>query len=405
MLRDRVVDSLTHWRIVCRNEAILYYYPCMGITVSHTSALYMLRMMRAQGYDFTKPTNARLVKPTPWVGERWGSRAFDDSLWAWQKPKRDCHLDILVRNAEERVRMRMVDSHICATKLPKGSILWVDEHASIVSPELLFVQMAGIMSLPALVLLGYELCGHYARCPEDPINGPVADELPAVTSVSDLRRYATSVSALTGKGRAVEALEYVNDNAISAPEGLLGTFFSLPMIELGYGMGHVTLNRRLRIHAAEEGDARHRYPDIMFSFAPIGINYDGEDHLELSEIVEATKICERADKTEERAAALTERERVCREVRAKAVDVICRDRDLASEGVLVFRVVKEDLSEEGGLDKVIRRILGCARNLLGVDTTPYEAALDDTELCRERNELLRAFWPHGESPMGRREVV
>ena len=364
-----------------------------------------MRTLRARGCNFARLDDTRLVKPVPWVGQRWGKRAFADDVWAWQKPERNRHLDVLVRSRSDRVRMQTVDSHVCATKLPKGSVLRVDEHMSVVGPGLLFVQMAEVMSLPALVMLGYEMCGHYCRYADAPIAGPVVDGLPALTSVDDLRDYAEVVRALTGKSRALEALEYVDDGALSAPEGFLGTFFSLPAIELGYGMGPVALNRRLCIGAAGEGDAQHRYPDISFSFAPIGINYDGEEHLRLSDIVEATVVAERLDKTEERAAALTERERVCAAVRAKAFDDICRDRDLASGGMLVFRVVKEDMAVDGGLDKVVRRICGCARNLFGVDTAQFEATLDDTQLSEERRELMRTLWPHGSAALPPREVV
>ena len=79
------------------------------------------------------------------------------------------------------------------------------------------------------------------------------------------------------------------------------------------------------------GRTRSRYPDLSFSFAPIGMNYDGEDHLDLTGIARATRKAAQAegDSRIEHEAALREK---LESERAKVVDDNRRNRQLpASE--------------------------------------------------------------------------
>ena len=365
----------------------------MGITLSHASALRTMRFLRANGANFHEMDRIALSEPTPWVRGRWSMLEFAPGNWCWSPPSAAEPLDVLVGAPSERLRMNNVRSHVCRAELPASSIIWLDEHASIPCPPLLFIQMAELVPLPALVLLGHELCGHFTRHAGNPAFGPVIDGIRPATSVEEIRDYLASVSGVAGMRKVRRAVSYVADHALSAPEAVLATMYSLPETECGYGMGPVTLNQRIEL-AGASGASGHvaRYPDILFSFAPMGINYDGERHLDLPRLV---KVARDASLAEAESQADAERAllAVTAEIREKAVDDIWRTRELASQGFLVFPVVKEDLEGRGRLDMFTRQVLACARTVFGIDTSRFERALEDRGLARDRQRLLDSLLP------------
>ncbi len=367
----------------------------MGVTLCHLSALDVVRILRAESVELSELDTAQLAKPSTWTSKRWCAREFAKNVWRWPQPSQAQHLHILIGNRNDRVRLSTVDSHIITRKLPNGSILRVDANTCIVCPELLFAQLAEVFSLPTLVMLGYELCGHFSRNALDPLNGNVTMELSPVTSVDDIRGYLALVPGLRGVMLAREALRYVCDHAVSPPEALLATMYSLPFEESGYGLGPVTLNDKVDVSDADGSAPRFRYPDLQFSFAPLGINYDGEeDHLDLDGLIKAAQhVCSADAKDVEEArrdlAAKYE------QVRGKVVDDKLRNAQLASSGKIIFPATKEDLSDGESLDRFTRLLLGCASTVFGVDTTEWIQRLDNTEEKRDRNALLRELSPGG----------
>ena len=339
----------------------------------------------------------KVARPLPWVGKRWSMREFSPETWGWQQPSKNRKLDILVGSPDERVRMAGITSHVCTASLPANAIIWLDEHTTMPSPPLLFAQMAETASIPALVLLGNELCGHFSRSADNPQAGPITDQLPAATSVSEIASFLEAAANLSGRTRAREALRYVSDHAISSPEAVLATMYSLPPKESGYGMGPVTLNRRISISDGNgQQSVSARYPDLLFSFAPVGINYDGEGHLDLAGLVQSARKAELADaeNKQQAEAALSAK---LHDVRSKAIDDIQRNRQLAASGYIVFPATKEDISEWGALDELTREILSCARTVFGADVHRYEETLEDTDRARDRFMLLNAMLPTGTS--------
>ena len=376
----------------------------MALTISHASALRITRLLRSEGVNLAQMDHTALAHPAPWTRNRWSKREFQPETWNWQQPDPRCKLDILVSSPDERLRIKHVRNHICSANLPDGSILWLDEHTSMPSPALLFVQIAETASLPALVLLGHELCGNYTRCAHNPAEGPIIDNISAATSVAEIRAFLNSVTGVTGMNQAKAALDLIADHTLSAPEAILSTMYSLPPRESGYGMGPVALNRRIALTVeSNQTNAAARYPDILFSFAPIGLNYDGEGHLDLVGLADAARQAALADADAKAQAehALTAK---LITVREKAVDDIQRNRQLAAEGFIVFPVVKEDLYEWGALDTLTRQILACAREVFGVDTSAFEETLENTELARDRPALLNAMLP-GQPQRGASEII
>lgn len=358
----------------------------MSLTLSFQSALEVIRTLRIEGLSIHEMDTVPLSRPQPWVGKRWTMRDFDDEFWRWRCPSPREPVHVLAPGNVGRVRSSLIRLHTCWRELPPRSIIWLDRYSSVVCPELLFLQMAEEMSLPELVMLGYELCGHFSRFPENPYD--VKDQVPATTSVENIRAYVSNFKKGHGVAKVREALDYVCDHAISVPEAVLATMYSLPVSESGYGMGPLVLNERVKIEKPDLWvESQSRYPDIMFSIAPIGINYDGSGHLDLPGLVAIAQKAALA-KGESRNEMQLALQRKMNEVRAKVVDDNMRNRQLMSQGRIVIPVTKEDLYGYGHLDGLTRHILRCARLLYGADVREYEKMLDDTLIQRDRQVLL-----------------
>lgn len=375
----------------------------MGLTISHNSALRATRILRANGEDLRLMTNVSIVQPSTWVGKRWSMKEFLSDKWKWDCPRVAHPLHVIVANASHRIRMQNVVCHVQSMDMPSNSYVWLDEFARMSSPEYLFVQMAESLSLPELVLLGHELCGNFTRSAGNPVHGKVIDHVPPATDTDQLRQFIRGAKTTSGVAKARQALDYVSDHAVSVPEAILATIYSLPQAELGYGMGPVRLNQRVQVTDDEDAEqnededdreARTRYPDLLFSFAPIGINYDGENHLDLKGLVESAKAhAIAATGTETALQAEQELKEKLVAVRSKVVDDIRRNRQLASKGKLVFPLTKEDLYGQNKLDNFTRRILSCAHTVFDTDIRPFMRGLDNSALCRERNALLESMLP------------
>lgn len=374
----------------------------MGLTISHASALRITRTLRADGEDLRVMTNVPIAQPSTWVGKRWSMKEFLSDGWKWDRPSAARPLHFVTTKKTGRIRLQNVRCHISAADLPPNAVIWLNEHSTMSGPEYLFVQMAESLTIPELVLLGYELCGNFTRSKDDPRRGDVTDGICPATSVAELYGFAWGVDKLPGIIKAREAIQYISDHAVSVPEAILATMYSLPKAESGYGMGPVTLNQRVSVADDDDTDSpyeerklpRVRYPDLLFSFAPVGINYDGGDHLDLDGLVEAARkdALTEAGSADKALTSQELREKVA-SVRAKVVDDIQRNRQLASRGKIVFPATKEDLYEEDGLENLTQQILSCAHEVFGVDVRPFEKALNDTAERRNRRSLLASMLP------------
>jgi hypothetical protein len=284
--------------------------------------------------------------------------------------------------------MAGITSHVCTTDLPPNSFIWLDEYTVMPCMPLLFTQIAEFASLPALVLLGYELCGHFSRQPDNPARGTIVHGIPAATNVAEIQEFLDSAAEIPGRPRAQAALAYIADHALSAPEAVLATMYALPVQESGFGMGPIRLNQRVELSDTGKSSRMNaRYPDLLFPFAPVGINYDGEEHLDLVGLAQTAQdaLLAEADAKRQAEQALAAK---LDDVRAKAIDDMRRNRELAASGYIVFPASKEDLYEWGALDSLTRQILACARTIFNAQTSQYEAVLDNTELARDRYALL-----------------
>ena len=147
------------------------------------------------------------------------------------------------------------------------------------------------------------------------------------------------------------------------------------------------LNKRIETpeELASVTEAGARKPDILFDETHVGINYDGAVHLDLNAIVRAARDAERHLGEAEAEFGLNS---VVREVRAKAVDDIKRNRELAAAGYVVFPVVKEDLYSEGGLDRVMLQVCEALETFAGRDVSAQRRAMKSKFMRAKRQELV-----------------
>lgn len=266
---------------------------------------------------------------------------------SWSIP-RQRKLHVAVPSRDSRLQVKDVSCSVRNAGLPEGSFISLPDGIQIPCPELLFVEMMQVMDPFALQLLGCELCGRYARDPLNPRDGDCRFGVAPVTSIARIKSYMDACRRVPRRRELVALLDCVFDEVWSPMEAVIAVIAARPLQELGYGLAPVVLNRRVDV--PEASSALSRVPDMLLKDSNVGLNYEGEGHLDLRSIAEAGIRVSDDPGTRNTSSEL---ERVTLSVREKYVDDRRRDRELSAAGYTVFAVTKEDLSEQGGLDRVM----------------------------------------------------
>ncbi len=292
---------------------------------------------------------------------------------------------VAVPKASSRIKTKGVINTVYSGGLPEGAFVEVGDGICISSPELLFVELAPLMGAATHLMLGFELCGTFSRAADDPRDGDATFGLAPVTSVSRLKAFVDESRGLQGLDLARETLSRLSDNAWSPLEAIVATVVNLPIYRFGYGYNNLVLNKRIDV-----GMDGTRVPDMLFGETGVGINYDGEDHLDLDSIERAVRASQNATTPEEKNAEI---ERAKRAVRAKVIDDTRRNRDLGSRGYVVFPVTKEDLYQRGGFDAVMRQVYEAIARYSDEDVQDLVESLVNKRMASLRQELLWALLP------------
>ena len=373
----------------------------MQITFNKYTALRIIRAIRsgaasplpANGLS-TMP-NTKLLPPDPSPRTRWSKTLLGLSHFGIPDDfSSRSPLDIAVSAPEQRLKTQRAHNTIYAREggIPNNSFIDLGDGTAISGPELTFVEMASVMDLPQLALLGFELCGAFSRNPINPRNGDVALHVEPATSVAKISAFLNETKWVRGTENARWALDIIADNAWSPMESVIATLACLPVECFGYGIESCILNERAETPGSlREATAKSsRVPDILFSGTRVGINYDGAVHLDLDSVVNAAMEAERHPETAFGQATLEE---TVRQVRAKAVDDIRRNRELAASGYIVLPVVKEDLYEEGGLDRVMAQVFEALETFGHVDMSTQRRALVPKFIRSRRQRLIWSLIP------------
>ncbi len=241
-------------------------------------------------------------------------------------------------------------------------------------------------------MLGLELCGGFSLAPDGAEEGAAAMGVAPVTNVARLSAFVDACEGLRGRKRARRALRLVADNAWSPMEALVAALLALPLEEGGYGLGRCILNKRHETpETLKTTTARSsRVPDIMIPHTGVGFNYDGNSHLDLASIVEATeRLCA------EPGSGAADRQLRARlqAVRAKALDDLRRNRELAAQGLTILPVVKGDVYGEGGLDTVVAQAVAAIEAHAGKRLDAQREALASRFALKKRQELIWSLVP------------
>ena len=353
----------------------------MLLTVNRMSALRALRHERSENGRLAG-TRTDLAAPDPTPQRRWtvsivpkGPLAID------APPSHDRPLDVVVPQARLRPRAAFFRSSVHGDDIPPGSYVSLGAEVASVGPELLFLELAGVMHPIVHALVGYELCGTYARDPRRPRTGTVTFGVEPATTRARISEFLDSCPGLRGVDQARRTLAHVADNAWSPTEALLALIVRLPVTELGFGAGSVTLNVRHETTAGllQRGVRASRVPDIEVDGTPMGFNYDGYGHFDLASIA-------RAESAEKRAEAI-------RNVREKYLDDLRRNRELAAHGKIILPVIADDLFADGGLDAVMLEAAMACEELCGQTLGDVRLALASPLLARKRQELIWSLLP------------
>lgn len=368
----------------------------MKLTCNKRTALRILRAIRCNRTRSLKTFLATdLVPPNRGERRHWTSKIIDFSRFGLEAGLDGQHpLDVAVDHPNRRLKMRGAHNTVYANEnaLPPDSFIDLGDGLAISSPELLFAEMAQFMSPVERLMLGHELCGSYSRNPDDPYNSNVVFNIEPVTTAERIRAFCAQTRWLRDACRPSTPLELLADNAWSPTESLVTALISSPFVEFGYGIGPCILNKRVETPTALAWttDKSSRVPDILIAGTNIGLNYDGAVHLNLDSIVDAAINLERHPEELSSQIAL---DAVVRQVRAKAVDDIHRNRELAANGFIVFPIVKEDLYQDGALDYVMAQVIEALEQYAHRDMSQQKRMLKTPLARARRQELIWTLMP------------
>lgn len=365
----------------------------MGITLSHTTALEILRGARAAAGTGKLPLEPTVYLPPKLdVGQRWTLEIVNRMRKSVGIP-RSGRLDVLVPAPEARVGNRLVSNHVwraVARGTGTAFLLVEGTDVAIPGPEILLAQMAELLPLPELVALGHELCGNYSLRPSTS-RAPAATGIKPVTTVTQIQQVLAGTRGLRGGPKLLQALRWIREHSLSPAETCLSTILQLPIAEFGYELEKLELNERVTPADPDDQDStsqptRPRVPDIRFVDTPVGLNYDGDVHVDLDAIVAAAK---RLGEKPDSVALKAQLDLALKEAREDISSDKRRDRDLLAMGLLVPAVTKFDLESADELDAVVAQLLDMLERTSGWDVSAQRVALDDAALRQGRGDVLR----------------
>lgn len=372
----------------------------MKLTVGLSDALRITRALRAQRIDLHSFPRGELQAPDPSPAKRWSAQAIPlDSLYLQQRPCPNHPLEVLVDVENKAPRARFMHaSSLRSELLPNGSFLRVSDEIWIPCPELLFVLMGSLLPPADHLAVGLELCGEFTLNAMQPMVGRTTFGVPQANTAAEIGSFLRGSSRihLWGMKQAKRMSALLSDDAWSPMEASVTVPLALGIEDRGYGLGPITLNKRISSSLKFSGSRLSRVPDILFTGTHIGLNYDGAGHLPLEAIANAgiNLGINPGDGYRERELASA-----TRAVRDKFLDDRRRDRELLASGLQVISITSEDLYEPGGLDQVARWAIGRIEAEGSRELSLQKAALMSSTLTADRQNLIWSLLP---GPVGDR---
>ena len=142
----------------------------------------------------------------------------------------------------------------------------------VVSPELLFLQMASEFEKIDLIEFGFELCGGYSLSASHEYG--FVNRFP-LTSVKRIDAYLKRCKPSNAVHRATEALRHVADHSASPRETTFVMLASLPSRDGGFGLELPCMNYKIELDHADKWRRNNYYCDIFWPKHKLAVEYSG----------------------------------------------------------------------------------------------------------------------------------
>lgn len=182
-------------------------------------------------------------------------------------------VEVLVGAATLRRHMSGIITRSTEAKLPEGSLIPIELPSQgplrvfVASPELVFMQLAGLLTTLDAIAVGYALCSSYLLDPAG--KGGVRErkgEDSPLASCASIADYLARAKGAKGSAKAARALRFVLEGSRSPMESGLAMAFGLPARYGGFALGELALNEEMNIYDGLDmwGNPRYkpRMPDI-----------------------------------------------------------------------------------------------------------------------------------------------
>ncbi|MDR2036038.1 MAG: hypothetical protein LBP91_05150 [Coriobacteriales bacterium] len=182
---------------------------------------------------------------------------------------------ILVGSGNVRRTSESLRFHVCSREYPGGSFMEYPSGLVVSSPELCFLQIASLLSLEELIMLGFELCGSYRiGNRKEPSKGFREDS--PLTSVAKLKGYLIRAPRIKGKVLACQALQFIANHSASPRETVLAMLLTLPYRLGGYGFPMPVLNLTIDvpISGKKTSPVKERRCDLFWQKEQVAVEYD-----------------------------------------------------------------------------------------------------------------------------------
>lgn len=242
----------------------------MKTYLSHISALYFWRQRSVEHFaTFPRSRKQVLADCCPSAKELDGR--FPNSLYFGPGKKH-----VLVPGPEYRVSEDEFEYHVCTSKLPPHSLIELDERTYVSSPECCFLQMATLLSVAGMVLLGLELCGHYRL----ELGREAEYKCPPLTTPRRLKCYLKNARGCYGHRKAERSLRWILADSASPRESLSFSRFCLSNNLGGYAFPLPLLNGEMPFNEIQRELAERStsYGDLYWPEKDVTVEYFGKNY-------------------------------------------------------------------------------------------------------------------------------
>ena len=228
--------------------------------------------------------------------------------------------------AADRRMQRSPSCAICHTPRtfpPRSKFLLATDGVFVSAPPTTFLHLAPSFSVAQLALLGCELCGSYAVRESE--GRTVLEQREPICSSHELRSYADMACQVRAYGarKAAIAARFVLGNAASPAEAALALLLTLPSTFGGFGLPAPLLNYRIDVSGKGRGTPAYRICDAYWPQWGIDLEYDSDLYHTGSDRI--------------------------------ASDAVRRN-ELASKGLFIITVTRQQLYDVEGLRKVAEQL-------------------------------------------------